>query len=425
LPEGVWVSNYYLDIENRREYGILAEKRAARWVYQQIVGTNRDPGILDYQKANRLRLRVFPFTSQQTRTTGIEFIHSEPFSLSIDSQLVTINENIKTLYPQAHQVQNAWYFSADLKTRLPKIELKPSFHFIVDMSKTDSRDAHNQAITAIEKIKQLIQLNPQEAEIILCNYRTQTVKMSDNWIEKLKNTELKGGFYLERAVQEIAVRKSMTKEGKFPILIVISPQPNKAIFSSDIIDYQLLNNGISQIYAWDMKEKLMKTTLLENKLLSLHKILGNIPFMKVLAYPNAEKPQFFLKDDQKAEIIYAEQEFGAAQIQKISTQKTWENALAFHAGNLHLKANPQKVNELWLSMLQANFRLQVLSPLTSFISLENEAQKQALLAKQQQVLKANKNLDTGEEEFRSMSEPMWFWVLAGLLIFIYFRYKKA
>lgn len=64
-------------------------------------------------------------------------------------------------------------------------------------------------------------------------------------------------------------------------------------------------------------------------------------------------------------------------------------------------------------MIKNSFRTHILSPVTSFLALENEAQRLALLRKQEKVLSANKSLDIGEE--RRMSEPSLYLMLILLL----------
>jgi len=54
-----------------------------------------------------------------------------------------------------------------------------------------------------------------------------------------------------------------------------------------------------------------------------------------------------------------------------------------------------------------------MTPETSYLVVENEAQKAALMQKQKQVLSSNKLLDLNEDTQR-MSEPS-LWVLAVLL----------
>ena len=52
LPEGAFIANYYLYIGDRKEMGILAEKRSALWVYNNIVRSQQDPGLLYYNRGN-------------------------------------------------------------------------------------------------------------------------------------------------------------------------------------------------------------------------------------------------------------------------------------------------------------------------------------------------------------------------------------
>ena len=66
--------------------------------------------------------------------------------------------------------------------------------------------------------------------------------------------------------------------------------------------------------------------------------------------------------------------------------------------------------------MSRSFEAGIMTPATSFIALENEAQKAALLARQRQVLNARRSLDLGEEPLERMPEPP-LWVLLACVSF--------
>ena len=64
-----------------------------------------------------------------------------------------------------------------------------------------------------------------------------------------------------------------------------------------------------------------------------------------------------------------------------------------------------------------------MTPVTSYLVVENEAQKAILKKKQEQILSGNKSLDPDEDTQR-MSEPS-FWILANLFgLVISYRHRR-
>ncbi len=103
---------------------------------------------------------------------------------------------------------------------------------------------------------------------------------------------------------------------------------------------------------------------------------------------------------------------------------SWENGLALEGMSRYMELYPSKSETLRLALIKNSFRTRILTPVTSFLALENEAQRLALLRKQEKVLSANKSLDIGEE--RQMSEPSLYLMLILLLMTaaFYFLVRK-
>ena len=86
--------------------------------------------------------------------------------------------------------------------------------------------------------------------------------------------------------------------------------------------------------------------------------------------------------------------------------------------------HPNESNKEWLKMVKYSFLSKIMTPVTSYLVVENEAQRAILKQKQAHVLASNKSLDLDEDTQR-MSEPS-LWVLAVLLgLILWYRQKRA
>ncbi|MBK7442940.1 MAG: hypothetical protein IPI65_15840 [Bacteroidetes bacterium] len=96
----------------------------------------------------------------------------------------------------------------------------------------------------------------------------------------------------------------------------------------------------------------------------------------------------------------------------------------FQAANRYLQLYPYLANESWDESVYNSFVSGILTPVTAFISLENEGQKKMLLEKQKQIL-AGTNAENMGEDPQMMSEPNVFVILiAGLAILGIKKRKK-
>ena len=117
LPEGSWISDYYLYVGNKKEFGILAEKKSALWVFSNIRNENRDPGILYYLTGNKVAFRVFPFAKSEVRKTGIQILHKEPISFTLDNNIIKLGNEEETISSNSRANENVIYVSTKNKSK--------------------------------------------------------------------------------------------------------------------------------------------------------------------------------------------------------------------------------------------------------------------------------------------------------------------
>jgi len=195
----------------------------------------------------------------------------------------------------------------------------------------------------------------------------------------------------------------MKKDKDFKDLAITFPESKRF--------YHLDNNGTLNSHSLLSQPRLI---LKEKETISLKK-----PSLKFVTDNNQifylsinNKPSIVLKNDF---ISINEGEIG---------HKDWETALHLNGNWISQSIQPSKPGE-WLSLVKGSFKSQIMTPVTSYLVVENEAQKAMLKKKQEQVLSSNKSFDLGEDAQR-MSEPNWLilMLLMGVLYFFNERRKR-
>lgn len=265
-------------------------------------------------------------------------------------------------------------------------------------------------------------IKPEHVQISATNYRMKTWQGNENWSEELAKYPLKGGFWAEYAIKSILLANYKTKAKHHPVIVVLSQPWDKAIFKESLSDFQICSPESNLFYSLDKQGNLRSHQLGQNPQAIFQEQVKGIPVQTVLAFPNIQEPIAFLPNNDQDEIVLKNLE------QDISERKlnesSWENALSLLAHDQTLALNPSKYTKGWLPTLKNSFRTGILSHQTSYLVLENEAQKQALLAKQRQTLAAKRTLDT-QDEILQMSEPsndlIQILLLITGLIYLYFK----
>jgi hypothetical protein len=408
LPEGCWISDYYLEIGGKREYGILAEKKAATWVYQQITTRERrDPGILFYTEGkNRIAFRVFPFSAQETRRTGFRVDHIEPFRFSIDGMQISSAMPANPVQTVVRAADGLGYvILSKVKNSLPIVNRTPYFHFIIDCSKSAEGNVA-EFKTRIDSFLARQNFIASAPVVTLMNYRGKTVA-GLSWKEEYERFPKSGGFFLERALKSALFEAYEKQEGTFPIPVVLSDELEQAVVAGDFSGFMGLVPEVDRFFVLGSDGGLTahpfaKSFLTEATVVGdLH---PSIPTRVWMQNANC----FYLPDDSTLSIVPLIQPKPA--LPSINGDR-WQAGLQLRLFETVCELCPRDADRNWLAAVKGSFASHVLTRTTSFIALENEAQRQALLKKQKTVLNARKALDIGEEQ--RMSEPS-FWIILGV-----------
>lgn len=381
LPEDVFITDYYLDIEDRREYGILAEKSAANWIYDQVTTRRRDPGILQYLSRNTLSLRVFPFKPNEVRTTGFTIYHRNNVSFKMND--LQINIPVEPIPQVIESIgKKAFYIPSEAKQNLPKKQVPIHYYFLVD-----NTTLGDSVRTKFEHDYKNFSLNESIPNDILY------VDADISWNDKPRTKS--SGFNLIKATGQIS--RLHKNQNEIPIVIIYANNKNR--YYGDETNLSISEsfpfNNLIESNEWD------KTIISRMELFEFSNN-GNTCFLKTNEAP--ELISFSAIDD----IIFEDN--SNAKYHRALKLRLFENLAA---------SNPSNKRTYWLKGLRESFLQNTLSHSTSYISLETEEQKQRMLKKQEEIIN-NKYIDKPETDEIRMSEP-YFWILLILLLSMIFK----
>jgi hypothetical protein len=420
LPEGCWISDYYLYVGNIKEPGILAEKKSAMWIFSQIRNTNRDPGILYYLTGNKVAFRIFPFSKDEIRKTGIEFLHKEPISLNIDNNIVKLGNINETVYENI-ETKNITYVSVQQKQKLKSVKRKPYFHFLVDVSK----DKSSNSTEFIKRIEQVLEDNKplsENAKISYVNSYVTTTTLDNDWKEQYKNRTFEGGFYLDRAIRTALFNAYQDKSKTYPVIVVVTDSIQNAVLDKDFADLKFTFPENDLFFDLDKNGNLKEHSLTENPIKELPKILRECMFCEtVLEYKLSDNSFAYIPNNNEPSVILKKDIFAVTKAE--ITEKNWHSALKMQGQWTSQILHPETSDKEWLNMVKYSFISKVMTPVTSYLVVENEAQKAMLKKKQEQALSGNKSLDLGEDTQR-MSEPRLILLTILLGLILWFREKR-
>jgi hypothetical protein len=361
LPEGAYISDYYLNVLGKRKEGILTDRRAALFIYRKIVNTRQDPGLLHYIGRNTLELRVFPFAANEVRETGFEILHSQKLTLNLDDKTISLGGDNEQ---KEIEVDGALLLTSAQKSHLKLVERKPKYYFVIDSSKNSDIAWH------IDQIKKYTVLNHIDiADVIFASYKLDKYSLSDISQAKYK---AEGGFNLNAAVRTILSSKS-TED--FPIIIAVSDNILSAVLPFNINSLSKKFPESSYYYALNHNLTLSPYSFDNNN-------LGN-SIDKPIITPILAYNGIYVQNNDKSEVVLTDKLKNTF----TPTGNQYKDAILLNA-----MVSSEKSDSL--ELLRGSLRSRILTPQTAFIVVETQDQERELLDVQEKLLSSNGSTPT-------------------------------
>ncbi|AGL00140.1 MSEP-CTERM sorting domain-containing protein [Desulfoscipio gibsoniae] len=391
LPEGAYISDYYLDVSGDRKEGILADRRAALFIYRQIVNTRRDPGLLHYTGRNTLELRVFPFNGHEVRRTGFEILHNYPFNLDLDNKIISLGGDA---VPKEIAVDGAVLLSPWQKAGLKHVTRTPEYHFVVDCSKNSDIAWHTGQIEEYAKAN-----NITRAEVIFSSYKVESHSLADM---KQAQFQAECGFNFDRAVRMILSKES---NKNFPVIIAVSDNMPGAVFPENIYPLSGRFPESPFYYALNHDPTLTPYSYEDNKAGSRVK--------NPIVEPVLDFNGIYVSDNDEWELVPGNMELDSITF----SSNRYQNAVLLDAAQqrylLNGKPDP-------LELVRAGFRARILTPQTAFIVVETPEQEKDLLDLQERILNNNEQIPTV-----TLDEPSLVYAILVLLVILFIKTRKT
>ena len=383
IPDGVYVSDYYLDVNGEKKMGLLADRRAALAVYTSIVLSRLDPGILHYVDDNLLELRVFPFSIYERRTTGFEVIHKNSFDLQLDDHLIEISAGERV---SEDRLPGAVLLSSSEIKDLPPLERAPEYSFIMDCSAKSDMGYLTRLINNYCR-----QNNIDDATVYLTTYRYEKIPLKD--LSKA-DIEQEGGFNLGLAMKD-ALKSA--NDAATPIIIFVSnASDDNLTFPVGANDYETPES----LYYYRLATDVYGEAVLTAYSFSANARMGVLPEPKLLDAVSYNGRAVI--NDGEDKLVILEGEIPEP------TGNQYLDAIAMAA---EYKINMKNGIKNPLSYIQKSFNSHSLTPSTAFIVVETKTQEEQLLEMQKNILDAQASDDN-----RNLSEPNIIVLVAAALI---------
>lgn len=403
LPPGVLVSGFTLDVGDKTVPGQIFDRKTSEWIYHMIRDTTRrDPGILSYSSPDELTLKIYPFAPNETRRCRLSLLYPATQQSSIQIG------GLKIALPETGTLNRAMVFTTDTQQsgmaisseqagHLPAVIRPRKLHFIIDVSKA----AIDTFPTYADTINRILAAQQQDkATLTFANFESGQaldIQAGETRLSDLADLPFRGGFDTKRAVTH-AVVSNRSDMNTRPVIVILSPQSPQELSLDElrlsIPDLQVLWNEealqptpdipVLRLRCGD-EERLLPTS-------------GG-----VVIFQGQEAPEIFHPDENAYHPIAPGAELPAQSdyVCGLQNLEVWRETLTA----------PKRINEVRTSVLKRARATGILNPMTSYIVLENSAQRELLRRKEKQALQADQALEFDEFQDAVEAPEPSFWLL--------------
>lgn len=254
IPEGVFVSGYWLHMGKERVPGRIFERKTAAWVYEMIRDqSRRDPGLLVYLRPELLQLSVFPFAGEEERITEIEFVYPVGMSptLQVGDRKVELGaanaSGPQMVLVQTNEKQGSLVLSAQALSKLPVFMRQPYLHFLVDRSEGCAASLK----PSVEAMRKAIAQFPEAQECLVSvgNFEwvdatPELIKMDALAAVDFTRVEralpARGGFCQDRGIKRAALQyqdrsfSQMQWAIRVPIFVIVRGEKSEPVVDDDL-----------------------------------------------------------------------------------------------------------------------------------------------------------------------------------------------
>lgn len=442
VPEGVFVSGFWLKVGDEKVPGRIFEKKAAEWVYHMIRDTERrDPGLLVYERANELKLNVFPFAGAEERKAGIKFLY--PAGMA---PVVRIGEQDVSLAEPGGEVPGR-IFSVDRPGgrylivppesagKMATATRQPYLHLIIDAS----RNAAAETVELQERTQAVISKMPY---IRKCRFTTANYEFvhnaglvdADKVVDQIDFNALpfRGALCAEKAIKSALLEymRSMPIDESglpmVPVFVVIKSSGCEVMAGSGLDAFARSVPDTADYYVTTKGGKFNRMSFAGGYQDDVDDIGRPSEVILIrsgtgIAVCPAKHGGIAVMDKTGGDLrVYNP---GSGEFDLLEGVRPISNASlltkAYDLADLcgQAETQPRNINGILPEVVKLSREHGLLSPLTSYIVVENSAQWKMLEKSEKESLNADHALEF-DEHIESPEPSLWLLIPLSLLFFV-------